>query len=438
MPAGASGAASGAAPAAPSTTVAPHAVTDARPLADGRLAAVAVELATHGLAASEPGEGGVAKGSSEVEPLGVEPADAGVFALAPAAARSDPPFGAAQAIQSASFNDFVPGFAPVADADGSVDEPGPQDPSFGSLELAAAVPARPTSGLPSLPFATLTAFDRILQPSKQRDRTFFIALGIVFLMHLGALVGTLEMGEVIPDLSERQGQVEHSKAIAVELVEAPSEKSPEKASQMGKVQPPAPPPQEPPPPQPPPPPQLQQPPVQQPPQPKPLVKAETKPIKPPEKPVEKPAEPKAAEDGIEPTKDPIELAKATLDEAAEAMDAPPPSPPSPPTPPPPPPKPEATEYLGAAPEGKEREYGRAVREILARTKPQLWIRKAEVRIGFLLSPTGEIRQIKILQSSNDPVFDDVVTEWIKRAKFGPPPPNPKPDDLAHVIHYVVQ
>ena len=281
----------------------------------------------------------------------------------------------------------------------------------GPTTTEAPPPPVPTA---TAPFADVPAGYRIAPPTVQRDRTFLIALGIVVLLHLGALVGAVRLDASTMLDHERQGQGDTPNSITVELVEAPDTKSKSLESQMGKVAPPAPRPLEQPPPQPPPQPEQQQTPA-------PPVKAEPTP--------DKPAEPEKADDGPDPAKEAVEMVKEAALEARDKID---------PLPPTPPPLPEASEFLGAAPEGKERAYAKGVRETLAKTKPQLWMNKAEVRVGFLLSPTGEIKLIKILQSSNDPIFDDVVVEWIKRAKFTHPPPDAKPDDLAHVIHYTIE
>ena len=265
------------------------------------------------------------------------------------------------------------------------------------------------------PFADVPAGYRIAPPAVQRDRTFFIALGIVVLLHLGALVGAVRLDASTMLDHERQGQGDTPNSITVELVEAPDTKSKSLESQMGNVAPPAPRPLEQPPPQPPPQPEQQQQ------TPAPPVKAEPTP--------DKPAEPEKADDGPDPAKEAVEMVKEAALEPRDKID------PSPPTPPP---LPEVSEFLGAAPEGKERSYAKGVRETLAKTKPQIWMNKAEVRVGFLLSPSGEIKLIKIIQSSDDPIFDDVVVEWIKRAKFAHPPPDAKPDDLAQVIHYMIE
>ncbi len=317
-------------------------------------------------------------------------------------------------------------------------------------DLAIGVPLVPDSasadvGLDQASFSGLMAAHRPLASAAPRDHTFFYALGIVLLLHAGALVGTLRFDDRENARREREGQVEQPTSIAVELVEAPDAKSQEKRAQMGKVQPPAPPPVQAPPPQPPPQPeQAEQKPVTAPKLVEPVL--EKPPEKVPEKPLEKPVE-KPAEKAVEPVKpdegpDPLKQPEPVKEAALE----PPPLPQKPrdqvvpqdavaPSPPPPP---EATEFRGAAPEGKERAYAKGVREILAKTKPQIWVRKAEVKVGFVLSLTGELKFVKILETSRDPIFDDVILEWIKRAKFAKPPADAKPDDLEHIIHFTVQ
>ena len=323
----------------------------------------------------------------------------------------------------------------IAPRDASVPPTAPMlaAPSVAGLAAApqdAAVPPQPEAN--DAVTSGLTALARISVPGREQDRTFIYALGIVVILHLVALAGTIELDGQLQRDRERQGQDGAPQSIAVELVEAPDAKTQSKDAQIGKKDaPPAPLPKEQPPPQPPPQrEQKQQTPVEP-------VKAEPT----PDKPVEKPVEKARADDGPDPVKDPAEkeaekevaeLPKETPRDARDKVD------PADAVPPSPPPQPEASERLGAAPPGKESAYGKEVIARLAKTKPQLWVGRAEIELAFLLTPAGEVKTIKILKSSKDPVFDDVVLEWIKRAKFPHPPANPKPEDLAHFVRYTIQ
>jgi TonB family protein len=98
----------------------------------------------------------------------------------------------------------------------------------------------------------------------------------------------------------------------------------------------------------------------------------------------------------------------------------------------------ASENKSAAAKGKQNVYSKAVITKLAVTKPQLWTNLAEARVMFVISPKGEPTMIKLLTSSNDKAFDDVVLEWIKRARFAPPPPDATAEDLVIVVNYKIQ
>jgi outer membrane biosynthesis protein TonB len=297
-------------------------------------------------------------------------------------------------------------------------------------------------------FAELAVVYRSLEATAApRDRTFWIALGLVLALHAGALIGTLRFDASQTARREREGQVDEPTTITVELVENADAKSKEKMAQIGERVAPQPPVERPPEPQPPP--QREQPEQK----PEPLVKPEKPAEKAPEKLLEKPPEPKAEtppekaveqlnervkpDDGPDPLKAPLEPRK---DVAVEPLpqEPRPQLEPKQAAPPSPPPVPIPAEFKGAAPAGKERAYAKSVREILAKTKPQIWVGRAEVWVGFVLKPNGDLKVLKIIKSSKDLVFDDVIAEWIKRAKFARPPADAKPDDLEHVIHFVVE
>lgn len=344
------------------------------------------------------------------------------------------------------------------------------------------VPASPNEPAVLPPsFLPLSILDRIAQPSKERDLTFRYAVLIVLLLHAGTLAGAVELAKRYPNLDDL-GQVDNPKAIAVELSEAPDANATEKAGQIGEAKPPEPvdkkkdlteaaaqqaqgppqqaqlaqPEQKQSPPQ-----QQQEPPKQQEPEqqqsPKPPEKqamlqqkeqAERQSEKKTEKPpLEQPKQEKAlkfqqTEDGTEAPAVEYDFAAgdpavrvsanpaAQASEAQEAREAR--SPNQSDTPPN-----VAQQRLAASLQGKESGYRKAVLKKLALSKPQIWLNAAEVRITFVVSPGGEPVRIRLLQSSNDPFFDDVALEWIKRARFAPPPPDARPEDLVYLIHYTI-
>lgn len=314
----------------------------------------------------------------------------------------------------------------------TVGEPsGAEKPVEPSSDASTDAPAEPTP-LPHL-FAELTTGDRILQQLPSRDRTFLIALGIVAFLSLSSVVSTLDLptGAPPPLRMKHEGQVETDNGVTVELVEAPDANAKSKQSQIGEAVPPLPPPTEP----------LTEP---TPPQPEQKPQEAQQPQKPAPNPPEKKPPEKKPPDAPEPVKKPppvqydLEAASDTVKEkpnpdATEAREAQEARDPSVPKPPPV----VASKQLGAAPKGQQSAYSKAVLSTLAKSKPQLWVRKADVRLQFNVNAAGEPVGIVILQSSNDAVFDDVVVSWVKRSRFDPPPPDAKPEDRSFLIHYTV-
>lgn len=342
-------------------------------------------------------------GNERARPLAVAVANADTATVLPEVAPTNAASPAASLIDGAGT---VPHEPPVA-IDASV-IPGP---------MATAEPAPPLAS--ALPFATLTAFDRILAPSKQRDRTFFIALGIVFGLHLAALVGALELGEAVPDLSqnEKRGQVEKSSSIEVEFVEAPSETAAAKPSQQGEnVKPTPPAPQAPP--------QQAQPEQQE----VKEAKAEPVPEKPPEKPQEreKPKEKPLSVDDFDVSLNDyakaVERAQAQRkQDRQEAVRSH-----------------ERVQEFGAAPVGKQSAYSRATLAMLSRTKPELFITRGQVYVRFELDRAGKVKLLQVVKSSNDTLLDSTIVDWLKRAKYEVPPPDATMEDLVYDINFTVR
>ena len=288
------------------------------------------------------------------------------------------------------------------------------------------------------PFLPLTALDRILQPNPPRDWTFAIALGIVLLLHVGTIVGAIELNDPLAMQQASKGQVDTDNAITVELVSAPdaNAKKVEDTAELGDPTPKPPQPvDEPSPPQPAQPPQPQQDavkPQQQAAQADKAVKAE----KPkdgkdpaPEQPVTLEADagqvasldPKLAPDPSEAKE--AKEAEAQKD-AREANDAIPPN--------------VRFQVRSAAPKGKMDAYTQLLTKALYKTQPQLWTNPVEVWLSFQVADSGEPIEIRIEKSSNDSYFDDVIMAWIKRARLPPPPPTATLQDRTMGIHYVLR
>ena len=283
------------------------------------------------------------------------------------------------------------------------------------------------------PFLPLTALDRILQPSPQRDRTFVFALLIVALLHLGALAGAVELSDAAMLQLPNKGQVDTENVVTVELVSAPDREAKKVDIARAETGDPN-----------------NLPPVRTEPMPeqapqKPQEKVQ--PLEPAEK-VEKaekaeqkagkdeaPLQPVAPDEGPGPMasldpktapdlKEAAEAKEAKeLKEEREAREAVQPN--------------KVLQLRSAAPKG-QKVYEGLVYKALFKTEPQIWFNRAEVMVAFVVSPTGVPEQITIVRSSNDKIFDDVVFEWIKRARLPPPPPNATVEDRIFHFRYVIQ
>jgi TonB family protein len=286
--------------------------------------------------------------------------------------------------------------------------------------IAPPVRAQGTDPEPIIDPQQLLAEGRVLGSQLPPDRTFWFALAIVAVLHLGVVVASIRFGIGAPDLDQR-GQVENARTVTVELVEAPDAASDLKRSQLGDDTPPAP--------------------AQEPQQEVSPQEARSVPETPPEKPPEKIEPPKPETKSVtKPSEKPppnLEGIDVTMDAYAAAVDAQvarqrqerrdasrPAA--------------ERQRVLGAGAQGKQSAYAKSVIAALAKTKPQLSLTKGDVHVAFELTPAGQIKFIKILQSSRDAFIDDLAVSAIQRAKFGVPPPDVEPRDLSYVIHYTFE
>lgn len=271
------------------------------------------------------------------------------------------------------------------------------------------------------PAEALTAAVRILPPRRERDPTFPIALGLVFLAHLGFVAGALHKGRAPESggerAEERRGQVEVSETITVELVEDPDGASRSKLSQMGAESPPGP--QSPPSP----PADAQQ---AEPHQParepaKPVEQAQPSP-RPKEPPPVPDAVPELSLEDFDTTMDAyaaaIERAQAEQRRRADPRTA------------------EAQRIKGAAAQGTQSAYSKSVTTALARNKPKVYLSRGSVYVQFELDRTGALRYVRVAQSSGDPLLDQTGVDAIRKTTFPPPPPDVDPRDLRYTIHYV--
>lgn len=266
----------------------------------------------------------------------------------------------------------------------------------------------------------LLADGRLQHSDLPPDRTIWFALAIVVVLHLAVVAASIRFGIGAPDLDQR-GQLENARTVTVELVEAPDPAADLKRSQLGDDTPPAPE-------------QIAQPEVAQRDAQPDQKEARAEPERPPDKVEPPPPDPKPE---AKPNQKPpvnLEGIDVTMDAYAAAVDAQAArqrqqrsvaSRPSA----------ERQRVLGAGAQGKQSEYAKSVIAALAKTKPQVYLTKGEVHVAFELNEAGQIKFIKVLQSSRDVLMDDLAVSAIKRAKFGVPPPNVDPRDLSYLIHY---
>jgi len=267
-------------------------------------------------------------------------------------------------------------------------------------------------------FAQLTVGDRITQPLFYRDRTLMFAALLVIGMALSGAVATLRFSAVPAEEpasseDEKRGQVEKSETITVELVEAPDGASRSKVSKEGEDAPAAaPPPVEPTeaaPPGPPEPEERQ-------------AEAARKPEQKAEAPVQKPL-----------TVDDFDVSMADYAKAVDEAQAERQRRKTQPVR-----SAQASRIAGAAPEGKQSAYVKAVLAVVAKNKPQLYISKGEVYVQFVLTRGGQIGALKVIETSGDPLLDQIAVNAIKVLKFPAPPVDVSPNDLNYVIHYVMR
>ena len=312
----------------------------------------------------------------------------------------------------------------VANAGSTAELAGPAAIPPTAPEIVTVEPLDPTETFAPVAAFSSIAIDRIWFPTVERDRTIWFALGIVVFLQLGTVATWIE-GGFAPDQgppSQQLGQVEKSKTIEVEFVEAPHEDADRKPSQQGEDVAPMPrgPDQ---------PAQEAQPEVKE-----AKAEPETQPDKPPEKPTEKPPEKQKPKDKPLSVDDfdvsmndyakAVERAQAQRKQDRQDQQLARSS--------------ERPREFGSAPVGKQSAYTKATLAMLSRTKPDLFITRGQVYVRFELDRTGKVRLLEVLKSSGDSLLDSTIVDWLKRAKYELPPPDATLEDLTYDIHFTVR
>lgn len=293
--------------------------------------------------------------------------------------------------------------------------PGQPDDRTAAGSAESKEPAGPTGQAGWLGRPMLA--ERIELPVLPPDRTWAYALAIVAFLHLIALASAIRLdAAMMASERERQGQLESSNSISVELVEAPDPDATSRKSQAGVEPTPAS-------------------------DAKPAASEPTTASTEPQPPAQQATESAALE--LAPTPDP----KPELHVGKPAERPSPKPPPKPVTVEDLDPallnlstalSPVETRILGAGAKGRQSPYAASVHAALSRSKPRTARLTGDVFILFTLTPAGKLKSIEIVKSSGNPNLDAAAVEAIKGTRYPVPPPNVEPRDLRYLIHYAYE
>lgn len=96
----------------------------------------------------------------------------------------------------------------------------------------------------------------------------------------------------------------------------------------------------------------------------------------------------------------------------------------------------AVKVRGSGASGKSDPFTDSVIAALMKTRPgpvALWGR---VLVSFQIGENGQLRYVKVLQSSGNTAMDDAAVSAIRRARFKRPPPGMTADQRTYIIDYV--
>jgi TonB family protein len=298
--------------------------------------------------------------------------------------------------------------------------------------------------------------ERAVAVIERRERAFWIALACAAFFHAALIVGTLRSPP--RQMGEASGRPD---GISVELVDSADLDAKNTFAQEGAQNPAANPAKQQPPPQ-----------AAAQPQPKPEPPApKAEPTPPAEAAAAPPPLPKAAEQKAEKAS-PWAVEKEALDQASPPEAAAEPQPkqaepqPKPPAkkqqaephhPPQPKPQPQQKQALnfdlppqafdpgstgaavarpaGITRSGENDDFGRGVIRALRRTMPASNVR-GRVTVRFLLSDTGNLVEVRLVNSAGDPILDQNVVFAVKQSSFPIPPANSTLVDRTFLITYV--
>ncbi|MBO0766517.1 MAG: TonB family protein [Hyphomicrobiaceae bacterium] len=87
--------------------------------------------------------------------------------------------------------------------------------------------------------------------------------------------------------------------------------------------------------------------------------------------------------------------------------------------------------------GENDEFGRSVLRALRKTMPDQK-EHARVTVRFVLSPAGNLAELRLVKSSGNPMLDQAVTYAVRESSFPFPPANAAPVDRTFVVTYIYE
>jgi TonB family protein len=88
--------------------------------------------------------------------------------------------------------------------------------------------------------------------------------------------------------------------------------------------------------------------------------------------------------------------------------------------------------------GENDEFGRGVIRSLRKTMPDMGTRRGRVTVRFLLSPDGNLVEVRLVRSSGNPMLDQGVLFAVQQTSFPFPPPNAPPVDRTFLVTYIYE
>jgi protein TonB len=91
---------------------------------------------------------------------------------------------------------------------------------------------------------------------------------------------------------------------------------------------------------------------------------------------------------------------------------------------------------GVGASGRSDAFTKSVVAALMKTRPGPFALLGRVLVSFQISEGGELRYVKLLESSGNSALDEAALNAIRKARFARPPPGLSPDDRTYIIDYI--